>query len=103
MVEKSFEVKKKKLKSFETLFNDSLRQYKELNPEEGSADEDQVIKFYYSFEPVFELLAAEISKENCKKVSHKISLEDRDAGDVNSKLSVGAEEAIQVLKTICPK
>lgn len=101
--QKSLEQKKSRLKIFEQLFKSNLQAYKTLAPTEGSAEEDRVVKFYISLEPVFELISSDISEDNCRKASHQIHLEDRDATKADTKISKEANESIRLLKTLCPK
>ncbi len=101
-LEKTVDLKKEDLKKWETTLQATLKSYEDENPKEGNAEEDLVGKYFISMEPVFDLTKESITKENCKKTTHQIELEDRDNTKKDpSKLSDEAKEALAVLNLFC--
>lgn len=94
--------KRRELKKLEDKFNTTMKEYEAESPEEGSKDEDQVNKLFFSLEPVFDMSKNKISKAECEKAEHRIRLEDRDMTKKNpNELSMQADEALAMLKLFC--
>lgn len=94
--------KKSELKKFEDVLQATMKAYEADSPKEGTKEEDQVNKFFFSLEPVFELSQGKISKAGCEKAEHRIRIEDRDNTKPNpNELSAQAKDAMAVLKLFC--
>lgn len=100
--QRTVEGKTSELKKLEDLLQVTMKSYEADSPQEGTKDEDQVNKLFFSLEPIFEMSKEKISKAECDKADHRIRIEDRDNTKPNpNELSVQAKEAIAVLKLFC--
>lgn len=93
--------KLKELQHLQTVFDSTIKVYKEKYPQKGPKEELEILMYYYSLEHVFELQQEEISKEACENKEHQIKLEDGRTS--NGKVSKQAQQALDILKLICPK
>ncbi len=98
----TLEGKRSELKKLEDLLQVTMKSYEAGSPQEGTKEEDQVNKLFFSLEPIFEMTKEKVSKVECEKVDHRIRIEDRDNTKPNpNELSVQAKEAMAVLKLFC--
>lgn len=96
------EGKKSELSKLEDILQATMKAYENQSPQEGTKEEDQVNKLFFSLEPVFELSKGKISKSDCEKTHHRIRIEDRDNTKPNpNELSTQAKDAIAILKLFC--
>jgi len=96
------EGKKSELNKLEDILQATMKAYEIQSPHEGTKEEDQVNKLFFSLEPVFELSKGKVSKADCEKADHRIRIEDRDNTKPNpNDLSAQAKDAIAILKLFC--
>lgn len=94
--------KKSELKKLEDILQTTMKKYEAESPQEGTKEEDQVNKLFFSLEPVFDMSKEKISKVECDKADQRIRIEDRDNTKPNpEELSTQAKEAIAMLKLFC--
>lgn len=98
---KDNEKKLKELQGLHKKFETTIKAYKDKYPQKGPKEELEILMFYYSLEHVFELQNEAITKESCEDKEHQIRLEDGRTSD--GKVSKYAQQALDILKLLCPK
>ena len=89
-------------------WQEKLKQFKVKFPEKGPAEEEVLLSFVYSFNPLFELAEnppkeVKALKAKCESLKNQILLEDENHTLKIKKPSFEAQKAIESLDSFCSK
>ncbi|WII70895.1 hypothetical protein QJS83_10525 [Bdellovibrio sp. 22V] len=100
--EKTFAKKSSYLKDLKKSFETTLNDYEKTNPKEGSAQEQEVSRLYYTLEPVFDVADLKTASEkDCDKKEQTVRAHASMGQPEGATLPARAQEAIRWLEILC--
>lgn len=92
----------KPLKTLKQSLEIELKKYKKENPLEGNDQEQEVSRFYYTLEPVFDLITKKkITEDDCARATKSVERDDSIGKPEGNKRSPEAQAALQWLSVLC--